>query len=104
MTDQHAHCHAHSGAASAAPEKYDNVPDGYTGTVWTCPMHPQVRETSNTSCPICGMALERETVSLNAEDDTSELDSMTRLFLGRCGAQSSALHLCHGRSHSRQTI
>lgn len=78
--DTHAHCHPHSGAASAAPEKYDNVPDDYTGTVWTCPMHPQVRETSNTGCPICGMALEPETVSLSAEEDTAELDSMTRRF------------------------
>ena len=78
--DTHTHCHAHSGAAEAAPEKYDNVPDGYKGTVWTCPMHPQVRETSNTGCPICGMALEPESVSLDTEEDTSELDSMTRRF------------------------
>ncbi len=81
--DTHAHCHAPSGAASAASEKYDNVPAGYTGTVWTCPMHPQVRETSNTGCPICGMTLEPETVSLSAEEDTAELDSMTRrLWVG----------------------
>ncbi|MEZ5397996.1 MAG: copper-translocating P-type ATPase [Bryobacterales bacterium] len=59
---------------------YDNVPPDYTGTVWTCPMHPQVRETSNTGCPICGMALEPESVSLDTEEDTSELDSMTRRF------------------------
>ena len=78
--DQHAHCHAPSGAASAAPDQYDHVPEGYTGTVYTCPMHPQVRETSNTGCPICGMALEPESVSLDAEEDTSELDSMTRRF------------------------
>ncbi len=78
--DTHIHCHATPGAADAAPGKYDNVPAGYTGTVWTCPMHSQVRETSNTGCPICGMALEPETVSLSAEEDTSELDSMTRRF------------------------
>lgn len=41
-------------------------------------MHPQVRSTSNTGCPICGMALEPETVSL--EEDTSELDDMNRRF------------------------
>lgn len=78
--DTHAHCHAQSDAASAAPGKYDNIPEGYTGTVWTCPMHPQVRETSNTGCPICGMALEPESISLDTEEDTSELDSMTRRF------------------------
>ncbi|MCB2114125.1 MAG: copper-translocating P-type ATPase [Parvularculaceae bacterium] len=43
-------------------------------------MHPQVRETSNTGCPICGMALEPESISLDTEEDTSELDSMTRRF------------------------
>ena len=78
--DTHIHCHATPGAADAAPGKYDNVPAGYTGTVWTCPMHPEVRETNNTGCPICGMALEPETVSLSAEEDTSELDSMTLRF------------------------
>jgi Cu+-exporting ATPase len=48
--------------------------------VFTCPMHPQVREISNTGCPICGMALEPETVSADMEEDTSELDDMTRRF------------------------
>jgi len=87
----HSHDDGHKKAASgsdcchhdhSAPEKpddaYDNVPADYSGTVWTCPMHPQVRETSNTGCPICGMALEPETVT--AEQDTSELDDMTRRF------------------------
>ncbi len=57
---------------------YDHIPAGYAGIVWTCPMHPQVRETSNTGCPICGMSLEPETIT--AEEDTSELDDMTRRF------------------------
>jgi P-type Cu+ transporter len=73
----HAHCHG-SAKAAKSDSAYDHVPEGYSGTVWTCPMHPQVRETSNTGCPICGMALEAETVSL--EDDRSELDDMTRRF------------------------
>lgn len=28
------------------------------GTIWTCPMHPQIRRTEPGQCPICGMALE----------------------------------------------
>ena len=64
--------------ATAADKNFDNVPSDYSGTIWTCPMHPQVRETSNTGCPICGMALETETVS--AEEDTTELEDMTRRF------------------------
>ncbi|MEZ6010302.1 MAG: copper-translocating P-type ATPase [Hyphomonas sp.] len=76
---EHACCHHNAVAKPAQPDSaYDHVPPGYTGTVWTCPMHPQVRETSNTGCPICGMALEPETASL--EEDTSELDDMTRRF------------------------
>ncbi|MFT5774792.1 MAG: Cu+-exporting ATPase [Hyphomonas sp.] len=70
-------CHGGSAAAKAGTA-YDHVPEHYSGTVWTCPMHPQVRETSNTGCPICGMSLEPETVSV--DEDTSELDDMTRRF------------------------
>ncbi len=64
--------------------KYDKVPEGYTGTIWICPMHPQVRDVKNSGCPICGMALEPETITLDTEEDTSELDDMTRRF--RVGA------------------
>ncbi|WP_300396743.1 copper-translocating P-type ATPase [Henriciella sp.] len=83
MPSDHASHHDHAcHHGHAAPDKpdgaYDNVPADYAGTVWTCPMHPQVRETSNTGCPICGMGLEPETVTV--EQDTSELDDMTRRF------------------------
>jgi len=70
--------HAPSAGAKQPDSAYDHVPAGYSGTVWTCPMHPQVRETSNTGCPICGMALEPETATL--VEDTRELDDMTRRF------------------------
>ncbi|KCZ58986.1 copper-transporting P-type ATPase [Hyphomonas chukchiensis] len=74
-----AHACCHGSAKTDKPDSaYDHVPEHYSGTVWTCPMHPQVRETSNTGCPICGMALEPETATL--EEDTSELDDMTRRF------------------------
>jgi Cu+-exporting ATPase len=55
------------------------VPEGYAGVVYTCPMHPQVRDIRNTGCPICGMALEPEGVVVG-EEDTSELDDMRRRF------------------------
>jgi P-type Cu+ transporter len=60
--------------------KYNKVPEGYSGTIWICPMHPQVRDVKNSGCPICGMALEPETITLDTEEDTSELDDMTRRF------------------------
>ncbi len=45
---------------------------------YTCPMHPEVRQIGPGACPICGMALEPVVASL--EEDTSELDDMTRRF------------------------
>ncbi|MEQ9450965.1 MAG: copper-translocating P-type ATPase [Pseudomonadales bacterium] len=43
-------------------------------------MHPQVRDTKDSGCPICGMALEPETLQANVPEDTHELDSMSRRF------------------------
>lgn len=45
---------------------------------YTCPMHPEIIRDEPGSCPICGMALEATMVS--EEEDTSELDDMTRRF------------------------
>ena len=47
---------------------------------YTCPMHPQISKIGPGSCPICGMALEPRVFSIDAEDDNSELRSMTRRF------------------------
>jgi Cu+-exporting ATPase len=49
------------------------------GTVYTCPMHPQVRQVGAGACPICGMALEPATVSLD-DGPNEELVDMTRRF------------------------
>ena len=49
-----------------------------TKTEYTCPMHPEIVQDHPGSCPKCGMALEPRTVE--AQEDTSELDDMTRRF------------------------
>ena len=50
-----------------------------SSTIYTCPMHPQIRQAGSGTCPICGMAL--EPVVATAETDTSpELADMTRRF------------------------
>src|SRR6266849_6114781 len=49
------------------------------GTIYTCPMHPQIRQVGPGSCPICGMALEPEVASLDAQPNP-ELADMTRRF------------------------
>ncbi|MGM8872379.1 copper-transporting P-type ATPase [Psychrobacter sp. 2Y5] len=81
--DSHANCHrkgSNSGEVkSVKGGKYDKVPDDYEGTIYTCPMHPEVRDVRNSGCPICGMALEPETITIG-EEDTEELDDMTRRF------------------------
>lgn len=48
------------------------------GTVYTCPMHPEIVQDHPGSCSKCGMALEPHTVEL--KEDTSELDDMTQRF------------------------
>ena len=59
-----------------APGKAEAVPEG---TIYTCPMHPQIRQVGPGSCPICGMAL--EPVVATAETGPShELVDMTRRF------------------------
>ncbi|TKR53539.1 copper-translocating P-type ATPase [Allopusillimonas ginsengisoli] len=60
--------------------QYDTVPQGYSGTVYTCPMHAEVRRTEPGSCPICGMGLEPETVSLEDDGPNPELVDFTRRF------------------------
>ncbi len=54
------------------------VPTLATKTQYTCPMHPEVIQDEPGACPKCGMALEATTVE--AEEDTSELDYMSRRF------------------------
>jgi Cu+-exporting ATPase len=71
------------GKFAAAPEHYLDkrkpktaVPEG---TIYTCPMHPQIRQAGPGSCPICGMALEPELATLDAAPNP-ELADMTRRF------------------------
>ncbi len=77
--DGPAHCPAHQSEGAATGE-YDTVPAGYEGTVYTCPMHTQVRQTHPGSCPICGMGLELESASMVEEGPNPELVDFTRRF------------------------
>ena len=67
----------------ANPEKYlagqPQIEDVPAGTIYTCPMHPEVRQVGPGSCPICGMGLEPELVSLD-DAPNPELIDMTRRF------------------------
>ncbi|HZL59537.1 MAG TPA: heavy metal translocating P-type ATPase [Stellaceae bacterium] len=68
----------------AAPEKYvagEKVPapPAKPGTIWTCPMHPEIRRYAPGPCPICGMALE-PLDPIAATEANPELADMTRRF------------------------
>jgi Cu+-exporting ATPase len=52
-------------------------PTAPAGTIYTCPMHPEVREAAPGNCPICGMALEPLTPAGGSEPNP-ELGDMTR--------------------------
>jgi P-type Cu+ transporter len=68
---------------AAEPQKY--LATGQTkaavpeGAIYTCPMHPQIRQVGPGHCPICGMALEPEVATLDAPPNP-ELADMTRRF------------------------
>ncbi|MCL4765461.1 MAG: heavy metal translocating P-type ATPase [Hyphomicrobiaceae bacterium] len=99
MVDPHTtqHRHSHAGHTyyfcsagcrakfAADPQKYlspeqarapEVVPED---TIYTCPMHPEIRQVGPGSCPICGMALEPELVSAETGPNP-ELADMTRRF------------------------
>ena len=52
------------------------------GTIYTCPMHPQIRQVGPGSCPICGMALEPLSVTAEAAPNQELIDMTRRLWIG----------------------
>jgi Cu+-exporting ATPase len=80
------------------PEKYISVKSAVKSEVeskskdaiYTCPMHAQIRKSAPGNCPICGMTLEVETLTVDHEEDNSEYKMMlTRFFV--CAALSVPL-------------
>jgi Cu+-exporting ATPase len=67
---------------AADPQKYLGAREpapAVEGAIYTCPMHPQIRQSGPGACPICGMALEPETVTADSGPNP-ELADMTRRF------------------------
>ena len=77
--DHSGHDHSGHGAAPAGG-KFDSVPGGWAGAVYTCPMHPEVRQTEAGSCPLCGMGLELESAAMTEDGPNPELVDFTRRF------------------------
>ena len=67
-----------SNGPETAPTPAADAAAAAFGGMFTCPMHPQIRQPAPGSCPICGMALEPEMPSLS--DDNPELADFSRRF------------------------
>jgi Cu+-exporting ATPase len=74
---------------TADPEKYieseagkrapAHVPEG---TIYTCPMHPEIRQAGPGNCPICGMALEPVLAAAGAGPNPELVDMTRRFWIG----------------------
>ena len=72
---------------AADPEKYldktaraaEPVPEG---TIYTCPMHPEIRQVGPGNCPICGMALEPELATADTGPNPELADMRRRFWIG----------------------
>lgn len=71
MEPHHGHHHRPGASVDTAAQP--------PGTIYTCPMHPEIRRDAPGNCPICGMALE-PLVATAATGPSPELADMTRRF------------------------
>ena len=74
----------------ADPERYVGVRPAAApapaGTLYTCPMHPEIRQIGPGSCPLCGMALEPETPTAEPQPNAELADMTRRFWVGFAGA------------------
>ena len=69
----------------ADPQKYlgEREPEPVAeGTIYTCPMHPEIRQVGPGSCPICGMALEPEIAAPDTGPNPELVDMTRRFWIG----------------------
>ncbi len=66
---------------SSGPPAAATAPPAGHGVEFTCPMHPQIVRPGPGSCPICGMALEPKTVTLEATANPELVDMSRRLWI-----------------------
>lgn len=71
---------------SADPDRFlhpETVPSvAAPGSIWTCPMHPDIRQDHAGSCPLCGMALEPMTPSADTGPNPELRDMSRRFWIG----------------------
>jgi Cu+-exporting ATPase len=69
-----AHILTHDAPSLATPSK--------AGTIYTCPMHPQIRQAGPGNCPICGMTLEPVKATADVGENRELADMTRRLWIG----------------------
>ncbi|MBC7736650.1 MAG: heavy metal translocating P-type ATPase, partial [Candidatus Saccharibacteria bacterium] len=70
---------------SADPDSYlkpKSVEQAKPGAIYTCPMHPEIRQVGPGSCPICGMALEPVEITADAAPNHELADMSRRFWIG----------------------
>ena len=73
---------------AADPEKYLQPGASHAdarpkpGVIYTCPMHPEIRQPLPGNCPICGMALEPEGVVEESGPSAELVDMQRRFWIG----------------------
>ena len=73
------------GKFAADPDKYlaPKQPESSPpGAIYTCPMHPEIRQLGPGSCPICGMALEPLEITAEPEANPELADMSRRFWIG----------------------
>ncbi|MBC7148914.1 MAG: copper-translocating P-type ATPase [Rhizobium sp.] len=80
----HDHHSGHQHPTNVAPLKAKPVASGAAaeGAIYTCPMHPQVRQIGPGNCPICGMTLEPETPEVATGPSAEYIDMSRRFWVG----------------------
>ena len=58
------------------------APETPASAIYTCPMHPEIRQVGPGNCPICGMALEPETVTSETGPNPELVDMTRRFWIG----------------------
>lgn len=77
----HDHDHQHV-TNKAGSVKVPPQPLAGEGVVYTCPMHPQIRQIGPGNCPICGMTLEPETPAVETGPSAELVDMQRRFWIG----------------------
>jgi Cu+-exporting ATPase len=81
-TSAHACCHHPEGAKKAGGKDASAHKSSQAGTIYTCPMHPEVEQDHPGACPKCGMPLEPKNVQADDAHEQNETKELRRKFWG----------------------